>query len=167
MGRCSEETKAKLRAAALRRLEAGLPHQRTGTKHTSEALEKLRAAGTGKRYSDHGWYVSVRLSTTKKNAALREILWELTDEEARQMIIGECRYCGCPSKVPIIRDGKRSQLGVHGIDRVDNSLGYTTGNCVTCCLACNRAKSEMTLDEFKCWITRVYSHTIHHEQKLV
>ena len=31
----------------------------------------------------------------------------------------------------------------HNIDRMDNSIGYTKGNCVVCCGRCNRSKSNL------------------------
>ena len=48
----------------------------------------------------------------------------------------------------------------NGIDRVDSSKGYTIDNVVPCCSACNYAKHEMSVSEFKEYITRVYNHLI-------
>lgn len=44
------------------------------------------------------------------------------------------------------------------LDRVDNSLSYTPNNTVGCCRICNIAKNNMTLSEFKIWITNVYNN---------
>lgn len=41
-----------------------------------------------------------------------------------------------------------SGLFAHGIDRVDNSVGYTIENCVPCCTSCNFMKGKMTKDDF-------------------
>lgn len=35
---------------------------------------------------------------------------------------------------------------------------YTIANVVPACIICNRAKSEMTLEEFQVWAKRVVSH---------
>jgi hypothetical protein len=43
-----------------------------------------------------------------------------------------------------------------GIDRLDNNIGYVSGNCVPCCSVCNYAKRDMTVDQFKNWIKRIY-----------
>lgn len=49
----------------------------------------------------------------------------------------ECYYCGASP-------------------RLDNTLGYTLGNCVPCCTVCNYAKRDMTEEEFYSWIDAVY-----------
>lgn len=48
----------------------------------------------------------------------------------------------------------------NGIDRVDSSKGYTLDNCVPCCSKCNYAKHEMSVEEFKEYITNVYQKLI-------
>lgn len=44
----------------------------------------------------------------------------------------------------------------NGVDRVDNSIGYTDDNCVSCCKICNNSKSALDLSEWKKWIEKVY-----------
>ncbi|WP_146203669.1 hypothetical protein [Azospirillum sp. TSO5] len=46
----------------------------------------------------------------------------------------------------------------NGIDRKDPLKGYTTENCVPCCFEINRAKSDMTIDEFTCLINDTFRH---------
>ena len=38
--------------------------------------------------------------------------------------------------------------------RIDNLKGYISGNCVTSCWTCNRAKGTMSLDEFVTYLKR-------------
>lgn len=45
----------------------------------------------------------------------------------------------------------------NGIDRVDNSKGYTSDNCVPCCWACNNAKKNNSSSEFLAWVDGVYT----------
>lgn len=40
----------------------------------------------------------------------------------------------------------------NGLDRVNNLLGYELTNVVPCCNICNRAKKDMTYEQFKLWI---------------
>jgi hypothetical protein len=42
-------------------------------------------------------------------------------------------------------------------------FGYKENNCVTCCINCNRSKSDRTLEEFKNWIVNLYKNTIINE----
>jgi len=43
----------------------------------------------------------------------------------------------------------------NGIDRVNNSAGYTNHNTVPCCKTCNLAKRDSTVEEFENWITQL------------
>ena len=45
----------------------------------------------------------------------------------------------------------------NGIDRLDNSKGYTIENSVTCCGRCNSAKNDMSLLEFKELVSKIYT----------
>lgn len=45
------------------------------------------------------------------------------------MVRADCWYCGSPPKIEF-----------NGIDRKDNTSGYTEGNCVPCCSTCNYMK---------------------------
>jgi hypothetical protein len=45
----------------------------------------------------------------------------------------------------------------NGVDRVNNKLGYTVGNCVSSCIVCNVAKNDSSLEDFKKWIIRVFN----------
>jgi len=53
-----------------------------------------------------------------------------------------------------------SQFKYNGVDRVDNTVGYTLDNCVSCCKICNNSKATLTLDEWKDWIERVHKYLI-------
>lgn len=44
---------------------------------------------------------------------------------------------------------------VNGIDRVDNTKGYSVENCVAACRRCNVAKADMAPDQFREWASRV------------
>lgn len=41
-----------------------------------------------------------------------------------------------------------------GVDRIDNTKGYISGNCVSSCWDCNRSKSNKTLVEYREYLLR-------------
>lgn len=62
--------------------------------------------------------------------------FSLTKEQFTILVNGECEYCGC------------QPCPKNGIDRVENSKGYTVDNCVTCCPICNKMKGTMSTESF-------------------
>ena len=44
--------------------------------------------------------------------------------------------------------GTNGEFRYTGIDRYDNTLGYTLENSVPCCKQCNRIKTDMAASEF-------------------
>jgi len=44
-----------------------------------------------------------------------------------------------------------SIIGYQGIDRINNNVGYESGNCVPCCNICNRAKLNRDKNAFIQW----------------
>ncbi len=93
----------------------------------------------------------------KKDAKKREFCFNLTKSKFLQLVKRECFYCG---ESPTVRQKTQNFNGivpVNGIDRIDPTVGYTIANVVSCCPTCNVAKSDMTLQEFKAWVRRVYS----------
>lgn len=93
----------------------------------------------------------------KKSAKKRSYLWDIEPKDFRRLIAEPCHYCGSPpSQVCKDRHRIEGNITYNGIDRVDNTKGYTTENSVPCCYICNRAKDTMTKETFANWIRRVY-----------
>lgn len=99
---------------------------------------------------------------TKHNAERRNLEWKLTKEEVKELSKQPCFYCGTMPK-----QARRKNLwrfyGIYeynGIDRIDNLVGYIPQNVVSCCGQCNRAKTSMTISEFKQWILSVYDNWV-------
>ena len=99
-------------------------------------------------------------SRIRKNARVRDLEWTLTKEQVRFLTKRPCHYCGvAPSQV---HDNKNLN-GVYvynGLDRIDNDEGYTITNVVPCCKVCNRAKFNMTSEEFEIWVARAHAYII-------
>lgn len=76
-----------------------------------------------------------------------------------------CKYCGLEYSKEIedrLNESKKQKrlsdhiLKCNGIDRVDNSKGYTIDNSAPCCKFCNTAKNTMSEDDFYAWVKRIY-----------
>ena len=86
------------------------------------------------------------VGTSKKDKSL-------TEDEFRYLIKQNCFYCKTePKESRYIKGTKYSPIEtfpVNGIDRIDNSSGYTINNSVPCCYHCNTLKGAITLEMIK------------------
>lgn len=96
--------------------------------------------------SEHKIWKSVQ-----RTALRRGLEWNLSYEEWFELAFADCYYCGTgPSNFLY---GTK----YNGIDRIDSSVKfYDADNVVTACRICNRAKSDLSAEEFNDWIKRVY-----------
>lgn len=81
-----------------------------------------------------------RFAFGRRHARYRGIEWHLTLSEYEQLMSGaSCTYCR----------GIIKSTGV-GLDRIDNSLGYSIENVVPCCGSCNGIRNDfLSFDEMK------------------
>ena len=94
----------------------------------------------------------------KNGAKKRNMSYNLSDEQFRELSSKECYYCGeSPNK--IIKTHSDTGIYVYnGIDRMDNLIGYEIENCYSCCTQCNYSKGDITFEQFKHWITLTYKN---------
>ena len=85
-----------------------------------------------------------RYSVLKSTAKKRGITVGITEAEYTALLRENsiCTYCGG------IIDVKKGS----GLDRLDPSQGYITGNIAPCCRLCNNAKGTMSLSTFESWL---------------
>lgn len=77
----------------------------------------------------------------------------LTKEQFRELTKQNCFYCG---KLPsTVKKAKHSDYLYNGLDRIDNTKGYTPDNVVPCCGECNFHKGSLPQDQFLAWLDRV------------
>ena len=102
----------------------------------------------------------------RRSATRRGYCFELSFDEFSTLISQNCHYCNEPPETLWHDDfaSKASEFYpvsdfyYNGVDRVDNTQGYTTGNCVTACSSCNRAKSTMNVEQWLHWVKRLYEY---------
>lgn len=92
----------------------------------------------------------------KRSAKARNKPFELTEEQFKALTKQNCHYCGS-EPIKKYKEGRfTSDYVYNGIDRVDNSLGYTVDNSVACCGDCNFMKHMATKEEFLSHVNKIY-----------
>lgn len=99
--------------------------------------------------------------SVRRGAESRNLSFCISFEEFKILSSKNCYYCGAlPSNKTDLKHAKGINIGksrcngpfvYNGIDRKDNMVGYVLDNCVTSCFKCNRAKSDMSYNEFVEW----------------
>ena len=80
--------------------------------------------------------VEGRYSKYKQSAKEKGLEFSISIEDFEDWLLTSCIYCGFEEVV--------------GLDRIDNSKGYTQHNVVPCCTLCNKTRSNnFTLEEFQ------------------
>jgi len=93
----------------------------------------------------------------KRSARIRTLAFGLTFEQFERLTQRYCFYCGSPPSNVRKSRTMNPDFIYSGIDRVDNTQGYTMRNCVPCCAQCNRAKESMHLGDFVTWVNKLGS----------
>lgn len=95
--------------------------------------------------------IGQQFSTLKSRAKRDGIEITITFDKFQRLRALPCDYCG----------GALPEVG-YGIDRKNNSKGYTSENSVPCCYQCNTMKGAyLTYDEMKLiWVNRKESYGI-------
>lgn len=98
-----------------------------------------------------------------RGARERNLEFVLTKLEFRALTTQNCHYCGeSPSLTrsfgPTEEAKAHSSYTYNGLDRYDNSRGYTLDNVVPCCRKCNIAKWNLPADEFLLHIKKILEY---------
>ncbi len=94
----------------------------------------------------------------KISAKKRNIEQALTDEQIIAIHKENCHYCGAPPSNIYHPPGANGTYIYSGIDRVDNTKGYTMDNVAPCCSTCNIMKKGLPVDIFLGTANRIYEH---------
>lgn len=137
-------------------------HLRKGSSSSCGCFNKLRTRET---HSTDDSYFKRLFRNCKSGARVRNLDFCLTEEQYKELILKDCAYCGDAPYEP--RFYARHDTGVfncHGVDRVDNSVGYVLDNCVTACKLCNQIKMDATLEDFLTRVNKIYDKRIKNPQ---
>jgi len=101
------------------------------------------------------------LSNYRLRAKRTGLFFKLTEEQFEKITKENCFYCGeVPNGIAKARRSRNNGDYVYnGIDRVNNSKGYTVDNIVPCCKQCNMAKSDKNQKDFLLWIKKIYGYS--------
>lgn len=104
-------------------------HQQTADKNRGDRGRNYKNENFRNPKCYYGQYI--------RRAATRAYDMMLTYEQFCEIINKPCYYCD-----------HNVENEVNGVDRFDNTKGYTIENCVPCCEMCNIMKSAHTFEEF-------------------
>lgn len=93
-----------------------------------------------------------------KAARMRGYPFELSKEQFKEIITKPCIYCGETLTQEKHKPSRNGTFKYTGIDRYDNTKGYTTDNAVPCCCKCNRMKTNMSVEEFESRLNKIIAH---------
>lgn len=79
-------------------------------------------------------------------------LFELDFHHFKTLMSSDCFYCKTPPS--LYKTGCKR----NGIDRIDSKEGYIIGNVVSCCYKCNVMKSDLSKQDFKDHIEKIYNN---------
>lgn len=108
-------------------------------KYVSKHKEQVRENGLRYNQTTKG-----RFRFVQNNATKRKKDFTLSIEEYTNIVSRPCAYCGDVGKV--------------GVDRIDNSIGYTKENSTSCCKMCNYMKNKHSVMDFLSHIKKIYLH---------
>lgn len=94
----------------------------------------------------------------KMGAVKRGLEFSLTKDDFKFLTSEECYLCGTKPKSIIKTKNNNGAYLYNGIDRIDNTKGYTIENSMPCCKDCNFRKGKATLSELFKWAKDIYEY---------
>lgn len=95
--------------------------------------------------------INMVIKNYKRGAKTRNLTWNLSFEQVKNIIEKPCVYCGGYGTNKIKANKYGDDYFYSGIDRINSNIGYEINNVASCCNICNRAKNNMELDDFNKW----------------
>jgi len=116
-------------------------------------FKPTKSCGCLKRYITNNPAFNLVFSSYLKGAKRRSLNFNLSVDEFKNITSKNCFYCGInPNKIS--KTTNHTYL-YNGIDRKNNSIGYTIENSLPCCTLCNKSKRDLEYSYFMEWIERI------------
>lgn len=80
----------------------------------------------------------------RADASKRNYRFDLTKNQFKHLVLQPCFFCGESNTQHLTHKLSKTVFKFGGIDRIDNSIGYTVENCIPCCKVCNTLKNGIT-----------------------
>ena len=87
-----------------------------------------------------------KYTSYKINAKFNNRVFDFTQKEFIDLLKSNCTYCGTPN--------------AFGVDRIDNSIGYTKENSTACCKVCNQMKHMFSQDLFLKQVDKIFMYQL-------
>jgi hypothetical protein len=130
-------------------------------KRKCHCIEKIK-------YGDYHVVIRKLFNIYQRGSKKRKLNFHLTLDQFYNIISQNCYYCGCKPNQIIINSANKKKNKIkyiyNGIDRINNNLGYTIKNSVSCCKKCNFMKSTFSKIDFIKHINLIYKN-IHFIEK--
>jgi hypothetical protein len=101
----------------------------------------------------------------QKRARKHHREWVFSFDDFKNLVHLPCIYCGAIDDNFYRFGTAKFAVRYNGIDRQNNSEGYTVKNSVPCCGICNRAKKTLTHETFLSYLTRVKDFQLKKDSK--
>lgn len=114
----------------------------------------------GKRLPNNQGITNKLIQSYKSNAKKRNLQFLLSYEDCKILFSNNCYYCGVEPKQIFKHQKCFGTIVYNGIDRLNNSIGYSIDNSVSCCKTCNYKKRETDMELFLEWVEKIYNNRI-------
>ena len=102
---------------------------------------------------------NTKYSIYKSTAKSDDRKFELSKAEFTILITSKCHYCLTAPNTLMKDQFSDTAILIHGVDRIDSSIGYTTQNCVSCCAVCNYMKNDSSIQAFKVHVAKIHANS--------
>ncbi len=125
---------------------------------TAELTSNVRVNRTNPHTEELAAY-KVLYNKYTHGAKKRKLSFNLHYKDFSVLVKQNCFYCNREPENLISSKTGKDKFKYNGVDRMDNKEGYHINNCVSCCIICNRAKSNLSYETWIGYLRRLKGNT--------